>query len=471
MRLDTPACRAPFLRTCLLLALLASPLCAAEKVSVRINGQATECEVVKVTKDGAVLKTYGKELTFPLEKLDPKDVARCYKAIPPPGNATTRLDMGAYFLAKHLLAEAEEEITAVQADAACKDKAASMLIAIKVLKEVEANAKQPAKDSGAKKPDAGQSADEATDGLVEGEDQTAGFKVKDVPPRSPAEMKAFLDKRLGELKTLGGAWNMKETKHFYCFTDLTEARLAVLSQWNEWLYDRLCGILRHREGDKLWNNKMPIYYFSSHAKFQQFAVTVEHNPGAAMSGGYFAPEGRQVHICIPFLTERFHNNDQAIARAVRNTLHHECTHAFLQLSGENVHLTKWLHEGMAQFIEFLYDRENNKDLVEDNPQRKQRVKYLQMCLNRNQLPTWAQMQNRPMSGMDLPGYVFAWTKIEFLYRNFPHEKLPEMIRLIKSGKKEEDAMASALGIPYDKLEEGYRAWVKVAAKASFNFGQ
>jgi hypothetical protein len=221
MRFARPACCRPFLRTCLLLALLASPLCAAEKVSIRINGQATECDVLKVTKDGAVLKTFGKELTFPLEKLDPKDVARCYKALPPPANAVTRLDMGAYFLAKHLLAEAEEEITAAQADAACKDKAAPMLIAIKVLKEVEAKAKEPGKDSGAKKPDAAQPPDEAPDGLVEGEDQTAGFKVKDVPPRSPAEMKAFLDKRLAELKTLGGAWNMKETKHFYCFTDLT----------------------------------------------------------------------------------------------------------------------------------------------------------------------------------------------------------------------------------------------------------
>ncbi|MGD0089910.1 MAG: hypothetical protein ABSE73_08310 [Planctomycetota bacterium] len=467
MRYEPPGL---LLKICVWLLFLSWPLCGAEKVPVHINGQVTECEVVKVTKEGAVLKPFGKELNFPLEKLDPKDVARCYKAIPRPASATTRLEMGAYFLAKSLLAEAEEEATAVQADPACKDKAGALLAAIKVLKEVETKAKEPKEPAGGKQ-DPGESSGEPGEGTGENADLTKGFAEMDVPPRSPAEMKAFLDKRLEELKALGGTWNMKETKHFYYFSEVPETKYGPFSQWNELLYERLCGVLRHHEGDKLWNNKMPIYYFSSHAKFRQFAAAVDHNPGAAMSGGYFLPEGRQVHICIPFYSERFPNNDKTISRLARNTLHHECTHAFLQLTGENVPLTKWLHEGMAQFIEFFYDHENNPDGREDNPQRKQRVKHLQMCLARNYLPSWAEMQNRPVGGMDLTGYTFAWTKVEFLYRNFPHEKLPEMVKLIKAGKKEEDAMAAAFGIKYDRLEEGYRQWVKVAAKTSFNFAQ
>ena len=289
------------------------------------------------------------------------------------------------------------------------------------------------------------------------------FKRKVVPPLSPAEMKSFLDKRLKEVKSaLGGDWRMKETKHFYCFTDLPDAQFAALTQWNEDYYDLLCRVLRHREGDKLWNNKMPIYYFSSHSKFQHFAVEIDHEPFAARSGGYFSAEGRQVHICIPFLTERYHN-DKDIARAARDTLNHEGTHAFLQLSGEDVKINRWLHEGMAQFIEFWYDREKN-------PARKQRVAWLQQYLARGNLPSWAEMKNRPMGGTDMEGYALAWSRAQFLYWNFPNDRLPQMIRLLKSGKSEEEAMAAAFGMPYDKLETGYRIWVKPAAKAGFNFG-
>jgi hypothetical protein len=38
--------------------------------------------------------------------------------------------------------------------------------------------------------------------------------------RSETEMRAFLDKRLGELKTIGGTWRLVETKHFFCFSNI-----------------------------------------------------------------------------------------------------------------------------------------------------------------------------------------------------------------------------------------------------------
>lgn len=451
----------------LLIVCLAGPLCGAEKVPLILNGKPVECEVIKVTKDGAVLKTGGTELNLPLNKLAPKDVARCYKAIPPPESPAARLEMGSYFLTHQLLTEAEEELTAAsKGDAACQAKAATLLGAVKALREIAAGTKKE-ETAGTKpdtsKPDSSMPPDDG-EGYGEGDELANAFKKKEVPPRSPAEMKAFLDKRLGELKSvLSGDWRMKETKHFYCFTDMPDVRFAALMQWNEALYDRLCEVLRHREGDKLWNNKMPIYYFSSHAKFQQFAAQIDHNPWAARSGGYFSADGREVHVCIPFISERY-KQEKDVTRAARDTLNHEGTHAFLQLTGEDVPINKWLHEGMAQFIEFWYDPDNN-------PARKQRVAYLVWYLAHKSLPSWADMKNRPMGGMDMEGYALAWSKVQFLYWCFDHQKLPQMIRLLKAGKSEDEALATAYGMPCDKLEAAYATWLKPAAKKSFNFGQ
>ena len=94
-------------------------------------------------------------------------------------------------------------------------------------------------------------------------------------------MKAFLDKRIKELDDeIGGTWRMIETKHFYCFANIKEdihKRIAV--DWNEkTFYDLVSGVLKHKEGDKLWNNKCPIYYFEKFSQFQKFAAVIDHQP-------------------------------------------------------------------------------------------------------------------------------------------------------------------------------------------------
>jgi hypothetical protein len=133
-----------------------------------------------------------------------------------------------------------------------------------------------------------------------------------------------------------------------------------------------------------------------------------------------------------------------------------------------VPLNRWLHEGLAQFIEFWYDRENSQSM-QDGPERKERADYLKQIVTRGNMPTWEKMKQRPMSGMDIEGYAFAWSKLEFLYRNFDNQKLPQFIKLIKSGKSEEDAFKTAFGFPAEKLEEVYRTWLKEKAKQNFKF--
>ncbi len=452
----------------------------AEKVSVKLpSGASGPFDVIKITKDGLTLKPQsGLEQTVALDKLDPKEVALAYHQVTPPADAAGRFALGEWFFKKAQFEEAETELFgAVRLDPNMKAKADTMMTALAAMKEVE-TAKKEEKKKEAKKegegkiriikvgPD-GTMVESPSEGGDE-EDFAKKFGKRDVPARTAAEMKEFLDKRLEEIKKIGGTWRMIETKHYYCFSNVPEPKHKIIAQWNEQLYDRLCVVLKHKEGDKLWNNKMPIYYFEKFGQFQHFAAEIDQSPGAAYSGGYFAAQGRDVHICIPFMTERF-NSEKRADRMARNTLHHECTHAFLQLTGEDVSLTRWLHEGMAQFIEFWYDRENNEEGRENNPERKDRIAFVNQSIARGGVPTWEKMKMRPMGGTDIEGYAWAWTKLEFLYRNFDNQKLPQFIRLIKAGKTEEDAMQQTFGFSSQKLEEVYGTWVKANAKTGFKF--
>lgn len=450
----------------------------AEKVTVKLpTGETLPCEIFKINKDGVLLRPDGKpQQTVAFDRLRPADVLLCWTLVRPSADANARMDMGSYFFNNKLLAQAEEElIAAVALDSNLKSRAEKMLAAINILKEVavgkDPKKKDPASSMEPDKPKPGRQVAVANpDGsltVMSAEDFENRFRKKDTAARTPEQMKAFLDKRLVELKEISGNWRMIETAHFYCFSNVPEKKLKVLSQWNENLYTRLCEVLKHKDGEKLWHNKMPIYYFERFGQFQNFAVQIDHAPGAANSGGYFYSEGREVHICIPFMSERYPGAQAD--RVARNTLHHECTHAFLQVSGEDVKLSRWLHEGLAQFIEFWYDRENNTDMRENNPERKERVAMLKSMVAQNYLPAWSAMANRPASGGDVEGYALAWAKLEFLYRNFDKQCLPKMIRLIKTGKTEEEAMNLAFGFPAEKLEAGYLIWLKAQAKNGFKF--
>ena len=230
---------------------------AAEKVTVKLpNGVATACDVVKVSPTGAVLKAAGKEMTLPLEKMSPEEVVACHKAVADAAPAQSRFEMGNYFMKKQQWEQAEEDLNAaVKLDAALKEKADPLLKAITVVKEINGGKGGNGAGVVVVGPDGKTPAMKKPEGSSEEgeeEDFAKRFMKRDVPARSPAEMKQFLDERLAELKKViaGGEWRMIETQHFYCFYNGTPEKHKQISGWNEFLYGRLCEVLKHKEGDK-----------------------------------------------------------------------------------------------------------------------------------------------------------------------------------------------------------------------------
>ncbi|MEI6232496.1 MAG: hypothetical protein WCT04_05560 [Planctomycetota bacterium] len=463
-----------------------------EKITLRLpGGKAMKCEILSISKSEVKVKGDGdREMGLPLGLLSPKEVLECYRQVLDPKNAALRFDMGSYFIKKELIEEGKTELTeAAKLDPKLKDKVADLLKMLPgapvpvtpVVAEPKKTTPPPEKvkevASGEKPKPPLPIVDKDGNMMISGSDMEALMKDgdfmkrmqhRDVPARTEAQMKEFLDKRLADLtKIIGGKWRLIETKHYYCFANVPEQKHTFISnQWNEPLYDMLCKILRHKDGDKLWNNKLPIYYFETFKQFQRFAVEIDQSPGAANSGGYFASQGREVHVAIPFMTERYRTNLPRADEMARSTLCHEGTHAFLQLSGEDVPLSKWLHEGMAQFIEYLFNDPKN-------PDKRDNVGVLRASIaaNKGTPLSWDETKERPMGGMDSEGYSNAYAKLEFFYRNFDHQCLPQMIRLIKSGKSETEAIETVFKVKINKLEYVYRDWVKEACKINFNFPQ
>ncbi len=459
-----------------------------EKVTLHLpGGKFLRCEILKITKSEVLVKPEGeKEQALPFGLITPQEVSECYKLAMEPKNAALRFAMGTYFAKKELYAEAKTELAeAARLDGSLKDKADELLkkipdpsapppvktvaepkktedkpVTVAVADKTDKSKPVPPKPSDTKPMSESDSSEKAD------EDFRKKFMRREVAARTEAQMKEFLDKRLEELNAkLGGKWRLIETKHFFCFANIAEDKHKMIAQqWNETLYDLLCRVLNHKEGEKLWNNKMPIYYFDTFKQFQKFAAEIDHSPGAAYSGGYFASQGREVHICIPFMSERLKTSPARMDEEAHGTLFHEGTHAFLQLSGEDVELSRWLHEGMAQFIEFWYESEKY-------PGKRDRMANLRDEISRNKgtPPTWEEMADRPRSGMDGVGYSCAYTRLEFLYRNFDNQRLPQFIHLIKSGKPEKEALETVFKFPEEKMEEVYKTWVKDALKRNFKF--
>lgn len=451
---------------------------SAEKVTLNVAGKILRCDVLKISKNDVTIKPEGqKEVALPLAMLLPGEVLACYKLGLEPTNAALRFDMGSYFVKQKFFDVAKIELAeAAKLDANFAGRAESLLKYIASIPEVAEPKKidsklvtstDKPKNSDPSKMADGKSTGADYDSLSAAVESQTLLGRKIVPPRTDAQMKEFLDTRLAELNAqIGGTWRMVETKHYYCFSNIPEVKHRyIATQWNETLYDLLCRVLRHHDGDKLWNNKMPVYYFETFKQFQKFAVTIDKSPGAAYSGGYFAPNGREVHICVPFMSERVHGNTERADEMARNTICHEGTHAFLQLTGEDVKLNRWLHEGMAQFIEFL------SDTNPASPSKAGAVERLKgsLAMHGGGPPPWEETINRPGNGTDHEGYALAYSKLEFFYRNFDHSYLPQMIRMLKSGKSEAEAIETVFKVKPDKLEEYYRKWVKEAAKANFVF--
>jgi hypothetical protein len=456
-------------------------LSATERIAIRVDNISVSGIPIRFTKNQIFIKVGEQERSYPAFALSHFDMYKFRKALCDGKKADDFFELGKYCLEKGMKKEAELELmTAARLDEANFGKKVKDLLGGE--KQTQDSVK-PEEKIGTEKPEANKVVEtrELEKKEVEKKENNKGeddgeFVVIKLPDgrqvKVPAqfapsarqdkaptkeEIESFKEKRLKELqeKVRGGdPWKMEETKNYRVWSNLPADRHRMVVTWAENLFQTMSGIMGYKEGDPLWHDKCDVYFFARHRQFQTFAVEIDR--GMPNSGGYFSHRGRRVHIAIPF-NDMF-SGENLKTQMAANTLYHEGTHAFLQLVGNNVYISRWLHEGMAQLIEFVMDPKNDG--------KKRTRNTLVAAVQQGQLMNWAQSKERPAGGTDGLGYAIAWSRIRFLYEK-NRLGIPKMIKLIKDGKSDEQAMEEIFGANIEQLEKEWENWLNVQMKNAF----
>ncbi|HUS46284.1 MAG TPA: hypothetical protein VM219_09720 [Phycisphaerae bacterium] len=259
---------------------------------------------------------------------------------------------------------------------------------------------------------------------------------------------AIVTQQTRRLKVLNqellAAFQLVETKHYLIFSNADPRVTALFVRWCEALYKNLGQQFGIPATERVWDGKCVLMIFGTRSLFERHAREFD-SFGAEGAGAYFAPESRSpdnpqlVHICIPLGTGDL--------KWLQEVLAHEGTHAFFQLYRKSVDLPRWLHEGLAEYMTVV----NNKDL------RREKQKYaIQHAQHGSSIRNL--LKRDPRFGISYLEYNISYTLVEFLLRA-GKEKFKTFVHALKDGKEPETALKEAYGWSFLELEHRWRIYV------------
>ncbi|MFP4056322.1 MAG: peptidase MA family metallohydrolase [Candidatus Brocadiia bacterium] len=210
-------------------------------------------------------------------------------------------------------------------------------------------------------------------------------------------------------------------------------------------YKRLASIFHVSPRSDVWRGKCRVYLFKTRDEFVQFAQNVHRSATGMMSGGYTRITSRDPDIVL-FL----HNNDHV---KLQQTVVHEMTHVFLQLFDKSVRIPTWVHEGCAQFFEFMHYPKQSR-LAASKRLAKRMVKdstyYPFRDLFKLHFPP-----------TDAKGYAQSWSMLDFMItsKEGGSKRTSRFILLLKHGRSQEEALRGAFGCSVDTFEEAWKEHV------------
>jgi hypothetical protein len=271
--------------------------------------------------------------------------------------------------------------------------------------------------------------------------------AKPTPSKKPAPKVSEADKKKAEAhrqqamqwyaKTRGSivsTMHLVQTDHFLIFSSWSRSNDKALKDICEKLYDAMCKQFNLPKTENIWAGRCPIYIFWEEKHYQQFTTRVDGR-NQTEAGGYTAQKGDFTYIVM---------NRCATRTRFYEILVHEGTHAFLGRYRSNKFVARWLNEGLAEYMAAT--------LV---PESSAATKYVKATRT-------AVEEDRDISSIfktveiNTFDYGIAQSLVRFLIAR-DRAAFKQLIQLIKAGKNEASALATAYKLTRDDLVTQWRA--------------
>ena len=237
-----------------------------------------------------------------------------------------------------------------------------------------------------------------------------------------------------------------ETKHFIVYSDLPDRE--ALAKGCEKVYSALRNVFDLKRKQRPWKGKCVIFLFRNREDFVRFGTEVDGYSSTAKTGGYFVSRKIGPHIAIPQP-----HIEQGKQKQFASTVVHEMGHAFLEGFCEKGDPESWLHEGVAQACELLYDP-NDRALM----YHRQTVKGW-VTSGRVERTFDHMLDLKHIAGNDHDSYRMAWSMVNWMTQT-EAKRFRKLLRLVRDGKTGRQAIEEAFGKDIAELERYWQGYVR-----------
>jgi len=248
---------------------------------------------------------------------------------------------------------------------------------------------------------------------------------------------------------LGIDLQVAETRHYLIFSNASPTVSRNFLKWCEALYRNLTKQFGLSSSEKVWDGKCILILFCYRRQFESYARRYDGMTAASRAGAYFGIEAHGpgkpnlTHICVPIDTED--------PRRLQELFAHEGTHAFFELYKTQGRLPLWLHEGLAEFMTTVNDRELRPLKWGPAEQAAQSGRSIHAIFE------------VPMGGMlSITQYRVALTLVDFLLKA-GRQKFKKFVDNLKDGMPQEKALQDAYGWTFRDMEARWRIYMTRAA--------
>lgn len=140
-----------------------------------------------------------------------------------------------------------------------------------------------------------------------------------------------------------------------------------------------------------------------------------------------------------------------------DTIAHELIHLLITKKSKN-QVPIWLHEGLAKYYEVKWKAEAKPALDRHSEA------FLAKAIGKDSLISFEAMSpsmaKLPSQEATATAFAEVWTVIAFLNERRGRDVAAELVEMMAEGKSDREAVAAVSGIPWDRFEKSWRAFLK-----------